>query len=171
MAEPFAEIDVRPVMIERFGTDAFGTGPAPCNTQPDRHHKLMLRIREGAVLEGGVEVLESVRSRCRWIHRAKKGVSRAERDREILGDPFRKLRRNIALAHWRIVASLETIDGRQRHLIIDAGIIDTKRCRKEAIADDFVGEAFTKGNKHYGEPWQARAQKTDRHQNSPQVEA
>ena len=69
----------------------------------------------------------------------------------------------------RIVAGLETIDGRKRELIVHAGVIDAKRGGKEAIADDFVGDALIEGNEHYREPWQARAPKTDRHENSPQL--
>src|SRR6267378_7590727 len=85
----------------------------PLHAEPDRHHKLMFGALEDPIFERGVEVLESVGSRGRWIHRTEKGVSRAERYCEILGDPFGKLRGNIALPHWRNVAGLEAVDGRK----------------------------------------------------------
>ena len=103
----------------------------------------MFGVFEDAVLEGGVEVLESVGAGCRRIRRTEKGVSRAERDREILGDPFGKLPGNIALPHRRDVAGPETVDGWNGQFVIDAGIVDPERGRKKAVADDFVGGAFT----------------------------
>jgi len=34
-------------------------------------------------------------------------------------------------------------DSRKRQLVVDAGIVDAERCRKEAVADYFMGGAFT----------------------------
>src|ERR1700730_7414851 len=154
-------------MIERLRTDAFGAGAAPFDADADRHHELMHGVPEYAVLERGVQVLKSVGSRCRWIHRAEEGVSRAERYREIFGDPFGELSGYIALPHRRNVAGLEAVDRRKGQFIVDAGIVDAERGGKEAIADDFVGDALTKGNERYGEPGKARAPKANRHGNSP----
>ncbi len=73
----------------------------------------MFGVLEDPVFERGVEVLESVGSRYRWIHRAEEGVSRAERYREIFGDPFGELSGYIALPHRRNVAGLEAVDRRK----------------------------------------------------------
>src|ERR1700716_1223456 len=154
-------------MIERLGADAFGTGPAPLDAHTDGHHELMLRVLVNTVFEGRIEILKSIRSRCRRIGWTEEGIGRAKRHGEILGDPFGKLGGHIALPHGRNVAGLEAVNSGKRQLVVDAGIIDAERCRKEAIADDFVGEASTEGNERYREPWQARAPNTDRHENSP----
>ena len=113
----------------------------------------MFGVLEDPVFERGVEVLESIGARDRWIHRAKEGVSRAERYREIFGDPLGELCGYIALPHWRDVASVEVVDGWKRQLVVDAGIVDSERGRKEAIADDLVGGAFGERNERYSEPW------------------
>ena len=112
----------------------------------------MLGVLEHPIFERGVEVLESVGSRRRRIDRAEEGVGRAERYREILGDPLGELAGYIALPDRRNVAGLEAVDGRKRQFVVDAGIVDAERGRKEAIADDFVGGALTEGNERDREP-------------------
>src|SRR6185437_1719174 len=47
----------------------------------------------------------------------------------------------------------------------DAGIVDTERCRKESVADDFVAEGGRCRSKCYGESRKTRAQGTERHEN------
>src|SRR5437667_8271692 len=64
---------------------------------------------------------------------------------------------------------MEIGDGRKRQFVVDAGIVDPERCRKEAVADDFVGDALSEWNERYGEPGKARAPKANRHKTSPQV--
>jgi hypothetical protein len=103
----------------------------------------MFDILVQPVFEGGLKVLESIGAGC---HRAEKGVSRAERDREVLGDPLGKLRGNVTLPHRRIVAGIETVDGRNGQFVVDAGIVDAERGREKAIADDLVGDAFSERN-------------------------
>src|SRR4051794_21643155 len=98
----------------------------------------MVDILEQPVLERGLEILEPVGTRCGRINRAEKGVCRAERDREILGDALGKLAGNIALSNGRIVAGLEAVEGRQRQFVVDAGIVDTERRREKTVADDFM---------------------------------
>ena len=153
IAETFAEIDRRRVGVERIGADARDAAAAPFDGETDRHHELMLRIPVDAVFERGLPVLESAGAGSgRTARPTEKAVGRAERNREILGDPFGEFSGNIALPERRIVAGLETGDGRKRQLVVDAGIVDPERCRKEAIADDFVRNALAEGNERDGEP-------------------
>ena len=103
----------------------------------------MLGVLEDAVLERGLEVLKAARSHPGQASgRAETAVGWGKRYGECLGDPFGKFAGDIALFEGRIIAGLETVDGRQRHLIVDAGIVNAERDRKHAIADDFVGGAF-----------------------------
>jgi hypothetical protein len=83
---------------------------------------------------------------------------------------FGKLRGYVTLPDGRKVAGVEAVNGRKRQLVVDAGIVDGERCRKEAVADDFVGPRLAKWNERYREPGQARTQKTHRHENSPQAD-
>ncbi len=73
-------------------------------------------------------------------------VGRAKRHRERFGNPLGKLPGKIALPERGIVAGLETGHGGKGQFVVDAGIIDAKRGREEAVADNFVGKAFTEGN-------------------------
>ena len=82
-------------------------------------------------------------------------VRDTERNRERLGDPLGELTGNIALLEGRIVAGLEGGDRRDRKLVVDAGIIDPEGGRKKAVANDFVGSAFTNWNERNREPRQA----------------
>ena len=139
-------------MIESLCANALGARAAPLDAEADRHHKLMLRAFEQSVFEGRIKVLKPVRSgghRVRWIE---KRIGRTERHREILGNALGELCGYIALPHWRVIAGLETVDGGKRHLVIDAGIVDAERGRKETISYDFVGDASIEGNERYGKP-------------------
>ena len=78
-------------------------------------------------------------------------VSWTERHCERLGDPFGELSGEIELSEGGIVSGLDTRDGRKREFVVDAGIVNAERGRKEAVADDFVGDASTKGDERYGE--------------------
>ena len=112
----------------------------------------MFGVLEDPVFERGVEILEAVGARRRRIDRAEEGVGRAERYREILGDPLGKLAGNIALPHRRNVAGVEAVDGWKRQLVVDAGIVDAERGREEAIADDLVGSASLRGTSAIASP-------------------
>src|SRR6478672_6853283 len=128
----------------------------------------MLRVLEDAVFEGRFKILESIRAHAgRATRRAELAIGRSKRYRERLGDPFGKFAGKVALSERRIVAGLETGDGRKRQLVVDTGVVDSKRCRKKAVADDFVGEASAARNERDGEPGQARAPKTNRHKDTP----
>ena len=94
---------------------------------------------EQAIFERRLQVLKAVGARRRRIGRIQERVGRAERDREILGDPLGKFAGNIALADRRNIAGLEGIDGGNGKLVVDAGIVDRERCRKEAVTHDLVG--------------------------------
>src|SRR5262245_611196 len=137
IAKAFAEIDIRDVGVERLRADIRSARATPLDAEADGHHELMFGVLEDPIFEGGVEVLESIGSRYSWIDWAQEGVGRAERDREILGDPLGKFRGNIALPRRRFVAGMETVDRRQRHFVVDAGIVDAEGSRKKAIADYF----------------------------------
>ena len=114
----------------------------------------MLGVLEEPIFERRLQVLESGCSqRIRSAGRAEAAIGRSKRHRERLGDAFGKFGRYIALPEGGIVAGLEIGDGRKGQFIVDAGIVDAERRGKEAVADDFVGDAFTKRNEHYREPW------------------
>jgi hypothetical protein len=124
----------------------------------------MLGVLEHPIFERRVQVLEAVGPGRGRIDRAEEGVGRAKRYREILSDPLGKLPGYIALPHWRNVAGLEAIDGWKRQFVVDAGIVDGKSGWEKAVSHDFMGGALSEWNERYGEPWQARAPKTDRHE-------
>src|SRR6202158_3640576 len=108
MGEPFAEIDVRRVMIEWLAAATFATGPTPLDAQTDRHHELMFWVLDDAVFKGRTKVLKAVRSHPRrTAGRLQAGEGRTKRHRERLGDAIGTLRRNIALSDRWIVAGVE----------------------------------------------------------------
>src|SRR5450631_3597971 len=169
IAEAFAEIDRRRVRIEGVSADASRARPAPFDAETDRHYELVGRILDDPIFERGLKILKTVRSHPRRsARRAEMAISRTNRYCEGLSDPLGEFTGKIALSERWIVAGLEAGDSRKRQLIVDAGIIDRKCGRKEAIADDFVGDASADGNERYGEPRQARTPKTGRHENSLQ---
>ncbi len=69
-----------------------------------------------------------------------------KRHREGFSDAFGKLGGYIALPEGGIVAGLEIRDRRKRQFIVDSGILDPERCGKEAVTDDFVGDASSERN-------------------------
>src|SRR5258708_15178974 len=97
IAEPFAEIQVRRVVMERLRANAFGAGAAPLDAETHRHHELMLRTLEEAVFGRRIEVLKSLGAGCRRIGRNGEGISFAKRHREILGNAVCELRSYIPL--------------------------------------------------------------------------
>src|SRR6516162_8374123 len=124
----------------------------------------MLGALENPIFECGLQVLESVGSGSRRIGRTEKGVGRTERHRKVLCDALGELSGNVALANRRNVAGVETVDGWEGQFVVDAGIVDRKRRRKETVADDFMRLTLAGGNQRKGESGQTRTQQTGRHE-------
>ena len=113
----------------------------------------MLRILEESVLERGLEILKALRTEPgRTAGRCERTMGCADRDREGLGNSFRKFSREIALSERRVVAGLEIGDRREGKLVVHTGVVDAERGRKEAVADNFVGGGPAKWNECEREP-------------------
>jgi len=123
----------------------------------------MFRALEHPVLERGFQILKAVGAGRRRIGRAEEGVGRAKYDCKILGDTLGELAGDIALFDWRVVAGPEVIDGRKRQFVVDAGIVDPDRRRKEPVADDLVRWTLMPGKQRDDESGNTRAYETGLH--------
>jgi hypothetical protein len=72
--------------------------------------------------------------------------------RERFGNPLGEFTGKIPLPERRIVAGLEAGHGGKGQLVLDAGILDAKRGREKAVADNFVGKTFTGGTSIIASP-------------------
>ena len=142
-----------------------GAGAAPLDDQAQQHRRLVRRVLEQLVLEGGFEVAEARNGRVAGLADLRPAV--ADRDAEILGDAFRDLAGDIQFLRRRDIAGLRPGDGRQRHLVRDARVVGRQRSGKESRADKTMGGRLRDGQQSQQECGRKQAAKIAGHDASP----
>ena len=165
IAEAFAEIERRRVDREAVGADVLRAAAAPFDVEADRHDELVLVILEHAVLERGLDVLESAGAGHDRPARRHRDASRSGANETAKSSVIR-LENSPDISSCFTDGSspvLETGDGRQRQFVVDAGIVDGERRRKEAVADDLVGSGRSQASERDRPGAQRRAQQMRGH--------
>src|SRR5579862_164066 len=163
VAEAFAEIKRRRVYGEPLGADVLRAAAAPFDVEADRCDELMLGILVDAVFERRFQVLEAAGAthhRPAWRIEMRPG--RRDRNGEILGDAFGVFAGDVEFLDRRIVAGLESRYRRHRQFVGDAGVVDGKRRREHAVADDLMA-AREAHRRRGGKPAKGRIEKAVGH--------